>query len=59
MKTDALFARTNDGIVREVAGLEFARTNPNDETEGAVVLTFTDGTRQLARECEQVKGQTR
>jgi formylmethanofuran dehydrogenase subunit E-like metal-binding protein len=56
MDQDKLFARTNDGQLHEVVGLEFARTNPQDETEGAVVLTFADGTRQLARECEQVNG---
>jgi hypothetical protein len=47
-------ARTRDGKIRKIASLEFAST---DEGEGAVVLTFTDGTRTLARECEPLRRQ--
>jgi len=53
---DKLSARLVDGTTREVQTLEFARTNDDDFSEGAVVLNFTDGTRALARECTQVKG---
>jgi hypothetical protein len=47
-------AKTRDGKIRKIASLEFAST---DEGEGAVVLTFTDGTRALARECEPLRRQ--
>ena len=53
---EQLFARTRDGQVHEVAALQFAHTDEEAQGfgAGAVVLVFTDGTRALARECEQV-----
>ena len=53
---ERLFARTKDGEVHEVEALTFAHTDEDGATfgGGSVVLVFTDGTRALARECEEV-----
>lgn len=56
MQNERMFAKTRDGEIHEVASLVFAYTDEDADGfgGGAVVLVFTDGTRALARECEEV-----